>query len=78
MHFIIQAALLDYSFPLLIFVRYFRLVYLTSNFQIVAIALTSLVKDTFCLQLRCSNSKLLRLASKNRVKVFGIGNSFLY
>ena len=33
--------------PFLIFVCYIRLVYRTSNFQIVAIALTSLVKDTF-------------------------------
>ena len=52
MHFIIQSALLDYSFPFLILVCYIRLVYRTSNFQIVAIALTSLVKDTFYLQLR--------------------------
>ena len=42
----------------------FRLVYCPSNFQIVAIALMSLVKDTFCLQLGQSNSKLVWLASK--------------
>ena len=47
-----QPALLDYSFPFLILVYYTRLVYRMSNFQIVAIALTNLVKDTFCLQLR--------------------------
>ena len=54
MHFIIQSALLDYSFLFLILVSYIslvfcyiRLVYRTSNFQIVAIALTSLFKDTF-------------------------------
>ena len=49
MHFIIQSALLDYSFLFLILVCYIRLVYHTSNFQIAAIALTSLVKDTFSL-----------------------------
>ena len=52
MHFIIQSALLDYSFPFLILVCNIRLVYLTPNFQIVAIALTSLGKNTFCLHLR--------------------------
>ena len=46
MHFKIQSALLDYSFPFLILVCYIRrLVDRTSNFQIIAIALTSLVKD---------------------------------
>ena len=45
MHFIIQSALLDHSFPPLILVFCIRLVYCMSNFQIVAIALTSLVKD---------------------------------
>ena len=64
-----QSALLDYSFLFCIFVCYIRLVYHTSNFQIVAIGLTSLVKDTFCLQLRQSNSKLVWLASKKRIKV---------
>ena len=49
MHFIIQSALLDYSFLFLILVCYIRLVHHTSNFQIAAIALTSLVKDTFSL-----------------------------
>ena len=49
----IQSALLDFSFPFLILVCYNRrLVYRTSNFQVIAIALTSLVKDTFCLQSR--------------------------
>ena len=76
--FIIQSALLDYSFPFLILVCYIRLVYCTSNFQIVAIARTSLVKDTFPLQLNKSNSKFVLLASKKRIKVLGIGNSFLY
>ena len=66
MHFIIQSALLDYSFPFLFLVCYIRLVYRTSDFQIIAIALTSLVKDTFCLQLRQSNSKLVWLASKKK------------
>ena len=42
--FIIQSALLDYSFLFLILVCYIRLVYHTSNFQIVAIALMSLVR----------------------------------
>ena len=51
MHFIIQSALLDYRFPFLILVCYIRLVEHTPNIQIAAIALTSLVKDTFCLQL---------------------------
>ena len=51
MHFIIQSVLLDYSFLFLILVYYIRLVYCMSNFQIVAIMLTSLVKDTFCHQL---------------------------
>ena len=78
MHFIIQSALLHYSFPFLVLVCYIRLVYCMSNFQIVSIALTSLVKDTFCLQLCQSNSKLVWLASIKRVKVLGIGNSFLY
>ena len=59
MHFIIQSALLDCSFPFFILVCYIRLVYLTPNFQIVAIVLTSLIKDTFCLQLRQSDSKLV-------------------
>ena len=45
MHFIIQSALLDYSFLSLILVCYVRLVYCMSNYQIVAIALMSLVKD---------------------------------
>ena len=52
MRFITQSALLDYSFLFLILVSYIslvfcyiRLVYRTSNFQIVAIALTSLVKE---------------------------------
>ena len=45
MHFIIQSALLDYSFPFLILVFHIRLVYHTLNFQIIAIALTSLIKD---------------------------------
>ena len=49
-----------------------------SNFQIVAIGLTSLVKDTFCLQLHWSNNKLVWLASKKRIKVLGIDNSFWY
>ena len=49
MHFIIQSALLDCSFPIL--VCYISLVYCTSNFQIATIVLTSFVKDTFCLQL---------------------------
>ena len=44
MHFIIQSALLDCSFPIL--VCYIRLVYRTSNFQTAAIVLTSFVKDT--------------------------------
>ena len=42
MHFIIQSALLDCSFPIL--VSYIRLVYRTSNFQTTAIVLTSFVK----------------------------------
>ena len=46
-----QSALLDYSVPFLILVCCFRLVYRTSNFQTVAKALMSLVKDTFFLQL---------------------------
>ena len=50
-HFIIQSALLDYRFPFLILVCYIRLVYCTSTFQIVSIVLTSLVKDSFYLQL---------------------------
>ena len=62
MHFIIQSALLDCSFPIL--VSYIRLVYCTSNFQIVAIVLTSFVKATFSLQLHQSNSKFTWLASK--------------
>ena len=78
MHFMIQSALLDYSFPFLILVCYIRLVYRTANFQIVAITLTSLVKDTFCFQLNQSKSKFVWLASKKRIKVLGIGNSFLY
>ena len=45
MYLIIQSALLDYSFPFLILVCYIRLVYRTSIFQIVTIALTSLTKD---------------------------------
>ena len=49
MHFIIQSALLDCSFPILVY--YISLVYCTSNFRISAIVLTSFVKDTFCLQL---------------------------
>ena len=49
MHFIIQSALLDCIFPILI--CYISLVYCTSNFQIVAKVLTSFVKDTFYLQL---------------------------
>ena len=77
MDFIIQSGLLDYSFPFLILVYYIRLVYHTSNFQIAAIVLTSLVKDTFCLQLNKSNSKFVWLASKKRIKVLGIG-TFLY
>ena len=52
-------ALLDCSFPFFILVSYIRLVYLTPNFQIVAIVLTSLIKDTFCLQLLLSDSKLV-------------------
>ena len=76
MHFIIQSALLDCSFPIL--VCYIRLVYRMSNFQTAAIVLTSFVKDTFCLQLHQSNSKFMWLASKKRTKVLGIGNSFLY
>ena len=51
MHFILQSALLDCIFPFLILVCYIRLVYCMSNFQIVSIALPSLVKDTFSLQL---------------------------
>ena len=47
MHFVIQLALVDPSFPFLILVYYIRLVYPASNFKIVAIALTNLVKDTF-------------------------------
>ena len=50
-HFIIQLALLDYSFPFLIIVCYIRLFDRMPNFQIVGIALTTLVKNTFCLQL---------------------------
>ena len=50
-HFIIQSVILDYSFPFLIPVCYIRLVYRMLNFQIVAIALTSLVKDIFFIQL---------------------------
>ena len=46
LHFIIQSALLDYSFPFLILVCYIRLVYRTPNFQIIVIDLTSLVKET--------------------------------
>ena len=53
MHFIVQSALLDYSFPFLIvicYIRlafcYIRLVYHTSNFQIVAIALTRHILPT--------------------------------
>ena len=42
MHFIIQSTLLDYSFPFLILVCYIRLVYITSNFQDVAIVLHEL------------------------------------
>ena len=76
MHFRIQSALLDCSFPIL--VCYIRLVYRTSNFQTVAIVLTSFVKDTFCPQLHQSNSKFTWLATKKRTKVLGIGNSFLY
>ena len=76
MHFIIQSALFDCSF--LIVVCYIRLVYRMSNFQTAAIVLTSFVKDTFCLQLHQSNSKFMWLASKKRTKVLGIGNSFLY
>ena len=67
MHFIIQSALLDHT-----------LVYHTSNFQIIAIVLTNLVKVTFYLQLYKSNNKLLWLASKKRIKVLGIEKSFLY
>ena len=78
MNFIIQSALLDHSFPFLILVCYIRLVYLTSDFQFVAIALTSLVKELFCLQLLYSNSEFVWLAGKKRIKVLGIGNSFLY
>ena len=37
--------------PVLNSCLYIRLVYRMSNFQILAIALTSLVKDIFCLQL---------------------------
>ena len=51
-HFIIHSASLDCSFPFLILLCYVRLVYCMSNFQIVGIVLTSLIKDTFCLQLR--------------------------
>ena len=64
MYFIIQSALLDYSFLFLILVCYIRLVYHTSDSQIVAIARMGLVKDTFCLQLQLSNSMLVWLASK--------------
>ena len=42
MYLIIQSALLDYSFPFLILVCYIRLVYITSNFQDVAIVLHEL------------------------------------
>ena len=49
MHFIIQSALLDCSFPIL--VCYSRPVYYTLNFQIIAIVLMSFVNDTFCPQL---------------------------
>ena len=66
MHFIIQSALLDCSFPIL--VCCISLVYCTSNFQIAAIVLTSFVKDTFCLQLHQSNSKFTWLASKKEQK----------
>ena len=38
MHYTIQSALLGYNFPFLILVCFIRLVYRTSNFQIVAIA----------------------------------------
>ena len=60
MHFIIQSALLDYSFPFLILVCYTRLVYRTSNVRItiITIALTSLVKDTFCFQLHFQTASL--------------------
>ena len=76
MHFIIQSVVLDHSFPFLTLVCYIRLVYRTSNFQIIAIAPTSLVKDTFCLQLRQSNSKSCGQLVK-KIKVLGIGNSFV-
>ena len=46
-----NSALLDCSFAFLILVCYIRPVYQMSNFQIIAIALMSLLKDTFCLQL---------------------------
>ena len=78
MNFIIQSALLDHSFPFLILVCYISLVYLTSDFQFVAIALMSLVKELFCLQLLYSNSEFVWLVGKKRIKVLGIGNSFLY
>ena len=78
MHFIIQSALLDYSFLFLILICYVRLVYRMSNFQIIAIVLTNLVKVTFYLQLYKSNNKLLWLASKKIIKVLGIEKSFLY
>ena len=78
MHFIIQSALLDHSFLFLILICYVRLVYHMSNFQIIAIVLTNLVKVTFYLQLYKSNNKLLWLASKKIIKVLGIEKSFLY
>ena len=42
MYFIIQSALLDYSFPFLILVCYISLVWGTSNFQIVAIVVSTI------------------------------------
>ena len=77
LHVIIQSALLDYSFLFLILVCYIRLVYHTSNFQIVSRALASVVKDIFCPQLCSSNSKLVWLSSRKRIKVLGISKSFL-
>ena len=49
-----------------------------SNFKIAAIALVSLVKDTSCLQLHKSNSKLMWLASKKRIKVLEVINILFF
>ena len=73
MHFIIQLALLDYSFPLLILACFIRLAYCTSNFQIATIAHTSLPSAALVKQQAC-----MWLANKKRIKVLGINNSFLY